>query len=74
MRTAILKKYKLVEEIIYYPQNYDLMRHKKFRQGQKDRNAGEPALSNNGVYLDGYYSPDKKAYFISEDQVDAFNL
>lgn len=74
MQSTRLKKIGEFEEIIYPPFDYDLKRHKAFRAGQADRKAGLPCKSSNGCYLEGWYAPDKKAYYISEDQVDAFNL
>jgi hypothetical protein len=74
MQPTAIKKIKEVEEIIYPPFDHDLKRHKTFRAGQADRKAGLPCKSSNGCYLEGWYEPDKKAYYISEDQVDAFGL
>jgi hypothetical protein len=51
-----------------------LAKHEQFRKGQSDRKAGLPCASTNGKYLEGWYAPDKKAYYITDAQADSFNL
>lgn len=55
------------------PRPYDMRRSREFRQGQEDRRAGRACLSNNGVYLDGWYDPDKKTPpYLLQEQIDAY--
>ncbi len=72
--TKTIKRFREVEITVEFPNSDKIRKHNKFREGQNDRKSGNPCKSSNGAYLDGWYQPDKKAYFITEDQADAFNL
>lgn len=45
-------------------------RLRQYRAGQADRKMKKGAMSANGTYLDGYYSPDKRLPdFMTEDEL-----
>jgi hypothetical protein len=72
--TKTITRFREVEINVEYPDADVLVKHDKFRQGQADRNNGKPCMYNDGAYLEGWYAPDKIAYYITEDQADAFKL
>lgn len=46
-----------------------LKKELKFRRGQRDYQEGNPARSADGAYLDGYYNPGKRCFFVPEEAV-----
>lgn len=74
MKAVTIKRLREVVDIIEPPDDYELTQHNLFRKGQEDRKNGKPCMSDNGQYIDGWYNPDKKAYYITEDQANVFQL
>ncbi len=52
------------------PSPRDLAMEKYFQEGRKDRMAGQPCKSANGAYLNGWYSPEKPTYYVTETPQD----
>ncbi len=48
--------------------------HINYARGRHDRLEGKPCASAIGSYLDGWYSPERPFYFISEAQSIAFKI
>jgi hypothetical protein len=47
----------------------DLEREHSFQRGRDDRKEGKPASSANGAYLNGWYSPEKECYYVSDPEI-----
>lgn len=50
-----------------------LKEYKLWLEGQSDRINGRPCYSANGIYLDGFYAPDREyPDFLTESEVKRF--
>lgn len=62
----------VTETQTHYVNISDLRKEKRFREGQKDRREGKPCAFNDGIYLDGWYAPEKTCRFIPYSAEGAF--
>jgi hypothetical protein len=63
-----MKEYKIevTRTEIHSVSNLSLEQERMFRKGQQDRRLGNPCTSANGAYLNGFYDPEAKCYYVPE--------